>query len=90
MKPTGINTNDLVRRIRDAQYEQIKDKSPEELVRRSLRAALTCRISTRWNSSSGRRTKRSNRRSSQNSMWKISSVIIRCYRMAGGLNCCLL
>lgn len=33
MKPTGINTNDLVRRIRDAQYEQIKDKSPEELIR---------------------------------------------------------
>ncbi len=33
MKPTGINTNDLVRRIRDAQYEQLKDKSPEELVR---------------------------------------------------------
>lgn len=32
MKPTGINTNDLVRRIRDAQYEQLKDKSPEELI----------------------------------------------------------
>ena len=33
MNPKNEDTIAMVRRIRDAQYEQIKDKSPEELVR---------------------------------------------------------
>lgn len=33
MTPKNEDTIAMVRRIRDAQYEQIKDKSPEELIR---------------------------------------------------------
>lgn len=41
MTPKNEDIVAMVRRIRDAQYEQIKDKSPEELIRYFRERAAT-------------------------------------------------
>ena len=47
MKKTTIRAVEMVRRIRDAHYEQLRDKSPEELIAfyrakaRGLQAEIT-------------------------------------------------